>query len=93
MIRKEVCGWSLDLIKDGKKRTVGTRETRKALEKGLLEGIFIAMDAEHRLVKPLIAAAKASGISIYYVETMKKLGAVCEVEVDTAIAGVLKQEN
>ncbi len=84
---------SLDLIKDGKKRTVGTRETRKALEKGLLEGIFIAMDAEHRLVKPLIVAAKASGISIYYVETMKKLGAVCEVEVDTAIAGVLKQEN
>lgn len=84
---------SLDLIKDGKKRTVGTRETRKALEKGLLEGIFIAMDAEHRLVKPLIAAAKASGISIYYVETMKKLGAVCDVEVDTAIAGVLKQEN
>lgn len=84
---------SLDLIKDGKRRTVGTRETRKALEKGLLEGIFIAMDAEHRLVKPLIAAAKASGISIYYVETMKKLGAVCDVEVDTAIAGVLKQEN
>ena len=84
---------SLDLIKDGKRRTVGTRETRKALEKGLLEGIFIAMDAEHRLVKPLIVAAKASGISIYYVETMKKLGAVCEVEVDTAIAGVLKQEN
>lgn len=84
---------SLDLIKDGKRRTVGTRETRKALEKGLLEGIFIAMDAEHRLVKPLIAAAKASGISIYYVETMKKLGAVCDVEVDTAIAGVLKEEN
>ena len=84
---------SLDLIKDGKRRTVGTRETRKALEKGLLEGIFIAMDAEHRLVKPLIVAAKASGISIYYVETMKKLGAVCEVEVDTAIAGVLKEKN
>ena len=84
---------SLDLIKDGKRRTVGTRETRKALEKGLLEGIFIAMDAEHRLVKPLIVAAKASGISIYYVETMKKLGAVCDVEVDTAIAGVLKEEN
>ena len=84
---------SLDLIKDGKRRTVGTRETRKALEKGLLEGIFIAMDAEHRLVKPLIAAARASGISIYYVETMKKLGAVCDVEVDTAIAGVLKEKN
>ena len=40
-----------------------------------------------------IAAAKASGISIYYVETMKKLGAVCDVEVDTAIAGVLKEKN
>lgn len=82
---------SLDLIKEAKERTIGTKQTRKALLKGQLAGIFIAMDAEHRLVKPLIAAAKEQGVPIHYVETMAKLGAACDIEVDTAIAGVLKE--
>lgn len=84
---------SLDRIKESKRRTVGSRETTKALLKGQLEGIFIAMNAEHRLVKPLIVAAKEQSVPIYYVDSMEKLGAACEIEVDTAIAGVLKEEK
>ena len=84
---------SLDIIKDGKRRTIGARQTSKALNKGELAGIFIAMDAEHRIIKPIIAAAKENNVPIYYVETMKKLGAACEIEVDTAVAGVLKEES
>ncbi len=84
---------SLDIIKNAKRRTVGTKQTKKALEKEQLIGIFIAMDAERRLIKPVIVAAKELGITIYYVESMKKLGVACEIEVDTAIAGVLKEEN
>lgn len=84
---------SLDIIKDAERRTVGTKQTNKALEAGQLAGVFVAMDAERRLTKPVIAAAKDRGIPVYYVESMKKLGAACEIEVDTAIAGVLKKEN
>jgi len=51
------------------------------------------MDAERRLIKPVMAAANELGIPVYYVESMKKLGAACEIEVDTAIAGVLKEEK
>ena len=82
---------SLDIIKEAKRRTIGTRQTSKALNKGELTGIFIAMDAEHRLVRPIIEAAKELDIPIHYVESMKKLGAACKIEVDTAIAGVLKE--
>ena len=84
---------SLDIIKEAKRRTVGARQTSKALNKGQLAGIFIAMDAEHRVIKPIIAAAKEKGVPIYYAESMKKLGAACEIEVDTEIAGVLKEES
>ena len=84
---------SLDIIKSAKRRTIGTKQTNKALEKGQLAGVFVAMDAERRLIKPVIAAAEKLGIPIYYVKTMKMLGAACEIEVDTAIAGVLKEEK
>ena len=91
MIRCKGWSMSLDIIKETKRRTVGTKQTNKALEKEQLVGVFIAMDAERRLIKPVIAAAKEQGIPVYYVESMKKLGAACEIEVDTAIAGVLKE--
>ena len=93
MIRMEGKSMSLDILMGAKKRTIGTKQTKKALEQGLLSGVFIAMDAERRLIKPVMAAAKEKGIPVYYVETMKKLGAACEIEVDTAIAGVLKEEK
>ena len=93
MTRMEGKSMSLDIIKEAKKRTIGTKQTKKALEKGVLTGVFIAMDAERRLIKPVMAAAKELGIPVYYVETIKKLGAACEIEVDTAIAGVLKEEK
>lgn len=84
---------SLDIIKEAKRRTIGTRQTIKALNKGELMEVFIAMDAEHSIVNPIIAAAKEKHVFIYYVETMKKLGVACEIEVDTAIAGVLKEKS
>ena len=93
MIRCEGWSMSLDIIKDAKRRIIGTKQTNKALEKEQLTGVFIAMDAERRLIKPVMAAAKELGILVYYVESMKKLGAACEIEVDTAIAGVLKEEK
>ena len=82
---------SLDDLKKAKGRAVGSKQTRKALIGGRLEAVFIAMDAERRLVKPIIEAAKELDIPIHYVESMKKLGAACKIEVDTAIAGVLKE--
>ena len=82
---------SLDDLKKAKRRTVGSKQTRKALIGGHLEAVYIAMDAERRLVRPIIEAAKELDIPIYYVESMKKLGAACKIEVDTAIAGVLKE--
>ena len=82
---------SLDDLKKAKGRTVGSKQTRKALIGGHLEAVYIAMDAERRLVRPIIEAAKELDIPIYYVESMKKLGAACKIEVDTAIAGVLKE--
>jgi large subunit ribosomal protein L7A len=93
MIRMEGKSMSLDILKGAKKRTIGTKQTKKALNKGLLIGVFIAMDAERRLIKPVMAAASELGVPVYYVESMKKLGAACEIEVDTAIAGVLKEEK
>ncbi|MGI5891181.1 MAG: ribosomal L7Ae/L30e/S12e/Gadd45 family protein [Bacillota bacterium] len=73
------------------KKTVGIRQTMKAIEKGLADKVFIAKDAEKRVVLPVINACQNKGISIVEVETMSELGKACSVQVLTAVAACLKE--
>lgn len=82
---------SLEDLKRAKERTVGSKQTWKALLEGRLSVVFIAADAERRVVKPIMDEAKRLGVPIHLVESRKLLGIACGIEVDTAIAGVLRK--
>lgn len=83
---------SLDSLREAKKRTVGSKQTKKALENSQLKEVYVAMDAEHKVTKPLVEIANKQGLPVCWVETKCKLGRACGIEVGTAIAGVLKQQ-
>ncbi|AMP20316.1 50S ribosomal protein L7Ae/L30e/S12e/Gadd45 [endosymbiont 'TC1' of Trimyema compressum] len=84
---------SLDELKIAKRRTVGTKQTKKALQNSQLKAVYVAMDAEHKVTKPLVEIINKKGLPICWVETKYKLGKACGIEVGTAIAGVLKEEE
>ena len=72
------------------KKTVGTKQTLKALEKGLAAEVFVASDAEQHVIKPLIQMCQNKGIMVTNVDTMKNLGKACGIEVGCAVAAVIK---
>lgn len=78
----------LDELKTGKK-TVGVKETQKAVREGRVRGLFIAEDADEKLVKPLVAICEQAGIPVKRVATMRELGALCGIDVGAAAAGLL----
>ncbi|NLX61823.1 MAG: 50S ribosomal protein L7ae-like protein [Tissierellia bacterium] len=75
---------------DAQKRVVGTNQVKRALQKDEVEKVFIAKDAEERVVKDIINMCNEKGIEIVYVETMKKLGKQCNIDVSAASAALLK---
>lgn len=78
----------LDELKTGKK-TVGVKETHKALRDGRVRVLFVASDADERLVNPLIALCGQTGVAVEKVGAMKELGALCGIDVGAAVAGLL----
>jgi len=79
----------LEVLKDNKK-TIGTKQTLKAVTKTTAAKVFIAQDADPRIVLPLIELCQQKNIAIEQVETMSLLGKACGVDVGTASAAILK---
>lgn len=69
-------------------KTVGTKQTLKAVRNGKVKMVFIARDAESRVMDPLIDLCKEKGLEIVYIDTMKELGDACKIDVGAASAGI-----
>ena len=77
---------------DGVKGTVviGLNQTKKSLQNDEVWVLYIADNAEERLVSPIIALAEERQIAIEHVPTMKKLGKRLGIDVGAACAAMLK---
>ncbi len=70
-------------------KVVGMKQTIKALQKGIAKVVYIAEDADERVVRQVIELAKDQGLPVITVETMVQLGKECNIEVKTAIAATI----
>ncbi|MFO7263060.1 MAG: hypothetical protein A6D91_00640 [Bacillaceae bacterium G1] len=68
---------------------VGVKQTAKAIEQGRAKEVFIARDAEHRVVARVIELCQEAGLPITYVETMRELGAACGIDVGASAVAVI----
>lgn len=82
-------GFMLYHLKDTNK-VVGTKQCLKAVQNDKAKVVFIAKDAEERVTNPVLQLAKEKQVQIEYVETMKELGALCNIEVKTAVAAIIE---
>lgn len=72
------------------RKVVGAKQTARVLEKNQAEVVYVAKDADERVVRRVLELAKEQDVPIVMVETMKQLGEACNVEVKTALAVVIK---
>ncbi|NLW22785.1 MAG: 50S ribosomal protein L7ae-like protein [Tissierellia bacterium] len=71
-------------------KVVGTRQVKRALAGGKAEVVYIAEDADRKITQEIIQLCNEKQVEIVYVESMKKLGEFCKIEVSAASAALLK---
>ena len=78
---------SYEKVLNAKELVVGTKQTVKALNKGIVKELILARDADRIIVKELAEYANDLKIPVSYVDSMKKLGKICGISVSaTAVA-------
>jgi len=70
-------------------KVVGIKQTTKALKNKQGKVLYLAKDADQKLLKPIIELAKTNSLQIEYVDTMKELGKLCAIDVSAATALIL----
>ncbi len=80
-----------ETLKNAKRRTVGVKQTLRALEKGSVLRVYIAKDAETSVVSTVLEQSKKQGVQVREVPTMAELGKACGIEVGAAVAALLTE--
>jgi len=68
---------------------VGVKQTTRAIQQGRAKEVFIARDAEQRVVEKVIQLCQEAGLPITYVETMRELGEACGIDVGASAVAII----
>lgn len=71
-------------------KAVGAKQVKRALNSHEVEAVFIAMDADKKIIDQIIQICKEKDVEIFQVENMNKLGDACGINVNAATAALLK---
>lgn len=77
-------------VKAHKKRTVGSSATLRALQKEELLEVYVADDAESKVVQPVIQACQNAGVPVRHVNSQALLGKACGLSVGASAVGLIR---
>lgn len=80
---------ALEHLRSAEYRAVGTNQTAKAIRRGRAQLVFVAGDADRRVVDDVLAAARDAGLVVIEIPSMRDLGRACGIAVGAAAAAVL----
>ncbi|MDD2234424.1 MAG: ribosomal L7Ae/L30e/S12e/Gadd45 family protein [Desulfitobacteriaceae bacterium] len=80
-----------ETLKHARQKTVGVKQTLRAIEKGSVKCIFIAEDAEAHVTRPIIELCRDQKVRIVRVPTMLELGKACSIQVGAAVGAILSE--
>jgi large subunit ribosomal protein L7A len=74
----------------GDNKVVGTKQVKRALNSSKVELVYIADDAEKRVTDEIVELCKNKQVQIIHIDTMRDLGKACGIDINAAVAALLK---
>lgn len=67
---------------------IGIKQTIKAIKNYEIQEVFIAKDVDYHITEKLIETAEQFEIPCVFVDSKKKLGKACGIEVGASVAAI-----
>lgn len=71
-------------------KIVGAKQVKRALDTSVIQAVFIADDAESKVTSDIERLCISKQIQIIHIDTMKNLGKACGIDINAAVAALLK---
>ena len=70
------------------RRTVGLKQTVKAIKNGTAKKVYLAEDADDFIKQSVLYVCRDRDIQIIYVSNMKELGDACGIDIGASTAAI-----
>ncbi|GLH65613.1 MULTISPECIES: 50S ribosomal protein L7ae-like protein [Bacillaceae] len=81
---------SYEKVLQAGKIVVGTKQTVRALKEGKALEVIVAEDADPSIIDKVMEAAKEANVPVAKVDSMKKLGKACKIQVGAAAVAIIR---
>ena len=71
-------------------KVIGVKQSKKAIRDGKAEEVFVALDAEKRVVGPIYELCSETDTKLTEITTMTELGDAAGIDVGAAVVTVLR---
>ena len=71
-------------------KVIGVKQSKKAIRDGAAAEVYIALDAEKRVVGPIYELCREMGTTVQEITTMTELGDAAGIDVGAAVVTVLR---
>ena len=71
-------------------KVIGVKQSKKAVRDGTAAAVYVALDAEKRIIGPIYELCREMNVPVEEVATMAELGDACSIDVGAAVAAVLR---
>ena len=74
-------------------KVVGVKQSKKAIRDGNAQTVFVADDAEQRVIRPIRELCSEMQVELVEVPTMVALGDAAGIDVGAAVVTIVKEAN
>lgn len=83
---------ALERLRAAEFKVVGANQTARAVSTGRAQVVFVAKDADRKVVEGVLTAARNQGVDVIEVDSRKSLGRACGIAVGTATAAIVTSQ-
>jgi large subunit ribosomal protein L7A len=77
-------------LQNARKKTMGSKQTLKAIQRRQARVVYLALDAEKHILAPLRQACVNNDLPIIEVDSMQVLGKTCGIDVGCAAVAIIE---
>ncbi|MCG7410642.1 ribosomal L7Ae/L30e/S12e/Gadd45 family protein [Paenibacillus sp. ACRRX] len=70
---------------------IGSKQTLKMVEQGLAIEVYVALDADTKLLNKIVSLCRKRNVKLIEISSMLELGKMCGIEVGAAMAAIVEE--
>ncbi len=82
----------LEIMLTNSSKVVGSKQVLKGISTDTVRCVIVSLDADVEIRRKIVVQAQLHNVQVQYVQSKKRLGEMCGIDVSATAVGIIKSE-